>query len=83
MAYDNGRGIVVVGSLSWFRSGRVTILCNVSTPVIWPVGANEDGVYAVMLGGADGKAYSSSWHLNARRPLGKGEGCLLYICMLT
>jgi len=32
-----------------------------------------------MLGGADGKAYSSSWQLNAPSPLGKGEGCLLYV----
>jgi hypothetical protein len=32
-----------------------------------------------MLGGADGKAYSSSWQLNARSPLGKGEDCLLYM----
>jgi len=43
------------------------------------VGANEGGVCAVMLGGADGKAYSSSWQLNARSPLGKGEGCFLYM----
>ena len=45
------------------------------------MGANEDGVWAVMLGGADGKAYSSSWLLHARSPLslGKGEDCLLYM----
>jgi len=43
------------------------------------VGAKEDGVCAVMLGGADGKAYSYSWQSNARSPLGKGEGCLLYM----
>ena len=45
----------------------------------WPVGAHEDSVCDVMLGGADGKAYSSSWQLNARSPIGKGEGCLLYM----
>jgi len=45
----------------------------------WPVGANEDGVCAVMLGGADGKAYSSSWQLNAQNPVEKGGGCPLYM----
>jgi len=35
---------------------------------------------AVVLGGADGKAISSSWQLNARSPVEeKGENCLLYI----
>ena len=29
--------------------------------------------------GADGKAYSSTWQLNARSPLGKGEDCLIYM----
>ena len=57
----------------------VTIVCDVSTPVTWPVGANEDGACAVTLGGADGKAYSSSWQLNARNTLDEGEGCLLYM----
>jgi hypothetical protein len=33
-----------------------------------------------MLGGANGKAISSSWQLNVRSPLEKeGEGCLLYM----
>ena len=57
----------------------VTIVCDLSTPVTWPVGANEDGVCAVMLGGTDGKAYSSSWQLDSRSPLEKGECCLLYM----
>jgi len=49
--------------------------------VIWPVGAHEDSVYDVMLGGADGKANSSSWQLNARSPLGKGRvASFVYVC---
>jgi len=43
------------------------------------VGAHEDSVCDVMLGGADAKAYPSSWQLNARSPVGKGEGCFLYM----
>ena len=41
----------------------------------WPVSANEDGARAVVLGGADMKAITSSWQLNARSPVEeKGEG---------
>jgi len=39
------------------------------------VSANEDGARAVVLGGADMKAITSSWQLNARSPVEeKGEG---------
>ena len=44
--------------------------------------ANEDGACTIVLCGADGKAMSSSWHLNALNPLEskkKVEGCLLYM----
>jgi len=38
----------------------VTIACHLSAPVACPLGANDDGVCAIVLGGADGKAYSSA-----------------------
>ena len=42
--------------------------------------ANEDGACALVLGGADGKAISSSWQLNARSSSeDKWEGCPRYI----
>jgi len=53
-----------------------TIACDVSTPVTWPVGANEDSVCAVILGGADGKVFSSSWQFNAQSPLGRVISCI-------
>ena len=43
----------------------VIVVCDVSTLVTWPVSANEDGACAVVLDGADGKAISNSWQLNA------------------
>jgi len=42
-------------SNSW-STDLVIVVCDVSTLVTWPVSANEDGAYAEVLGGADGKA---------------------------
>jgi len=38
----------------------VSVVCDVSTLVTWPVSANEDTACAVVLGSAGGKAMSSS-----------------------
>ena len=47
-----------------------------------PQSANEDGACTVVLGGADGKAISSSWQLNTWNPLGKGGGLPpIYVCL--
>ena len=52
-----------------YTQDLVIVVYDVSTLVTWPVSANDDGACAVVLGGADGKAISSSWQLNARSPV--------------
>ena len=62
----------------------VTIACHLSTPVACPPGANDDGVCAIVLGSADGKAYSKAGGQMNQAPQGRGRvASFIYVCSHT